>query len=175
MSSKDPFLDDHTIKNYAPDPINLGNDPLSSWGRRFEWTEHWRGWRVSVAAGATLSFVIFIINVSLLGWSLKQRFRSDDDVSGTATIFKGDCDQAGDIFTWSHLAINAMSTLLLSASTVGIQCSSALTRTELDKAHRSGQWVHVGVIGYRNIHWIKTTRRVIWAALLISSLPLHLV
>lgn len=156
MSSKETFLT-HT----SPDAASLSS--------------RWRSWRVSVAGGALLSLTVLVLNCSLLAWSLNQPFHTRSDESGTATVFRGDCGRASEAFKWSHLAINAMSTLLLSASTVGVQCVSAPTRPEVDRAHAAGEWLHVGVVGYRNWGWISGWRRAAWVALMVSSLPLHLV
>lgn len=166
MSNKEPIFHDSAD----------GSDVAPIFGSRFRLPlSGWRGWRVSVIAGASLSLAILIVNISLLIWSKNQRYYSSIDEAGMATVFDGDCALAGEIFKWSHLAINAMSTLLLSASTVGVQCASAPTRAEIDSAHAVGEWLHVGVVGYRNWKWIGGWRRAIWVALMASSLPLHLV
>lgn len=134
----------------------------------------WRGWRVSVAGGALLSLIVLLLNCALLAWAPNQPYYDALGERGTATVFRGDCGRASEIFKWSHLAINAMSTLLLSTSTVGIQCVSAPTRPEVDRAHAAGEWLHIGVVGYRNWKWISGWRRVVWVVLMASSLPLHL-
>lgn len=76
--------------------------------------------------------------------------------------------------TGIHLAINALSTILLSSSNYCMQCLSAPTRKELDNAHSKGKWLDIGVMSTRNLRGIATKRVVLWWLLGISSLPLHL-
>lgn len=101
--------------------------------------EHKTGWRVSVFWGGLLSVIVFILNICLLVWSLRAGSRRPNEEAGTATLYRGDCELAKRVFTWSHLVINIMSTLLLSASTVGIQLLSAPTRENIDRAHAVGK------------------------------------
>ena len=75
---------------------------------------------------------------------------------------------------WGHMAINILSTALLGASNYTMQCLSAPTRTEIDQAHAKGVWLDVGIPSLRNL-WNKAThRRWIWWALILSTIPLHL-
>ena len=73
-----------------------------------------------------------------------------------------------------HLAINALSTVLLSASNYCMQCFSAPTRKEIDRAHAKRKWLEVGVMSFSNIFNIHWKRSMLWAFLALSSLPLHL-
>lgn len=164
--------------------LRMDKEPLQTVGRvanpdydarKPSRVSRWRGWHVSVIGGALLSLTILVLNICVLAWAQNQKYRGADDESGSVTVYRGDCKATSRAFTWSHLAINAMSTLLLSASTVGVQCSSAPTRNEVDRAHAAGEWLHIGVVGYRNWRWITRARRVIWVVLMVSSLPLHLV
>ena len=86
----------------------------------------------------------------------------------------GDCNAVRKANVELHLGINALSTILLSSSNYCMQCYSAPTRKELDRAHAKGRWLEVGVMSFSNIFHIHWTRAVLWCCLALSSLPLHL-
>lgn len=55
-----------------------------------------------------------------------------------------------------------------------MQCLSAPTRKEIDRAHARGVWLDIGIPSVRNLRYISKRRVLIWALLGLSSLPLHL-
>lgn len=130
------------------------------------------GWRVGVFYGAVIAFVVLGFNVGLLAWANAHSLA--DDGHGIVTVFKGPCPQMSNISTWSHFAINILSTLLLSASACCMQCLSAPTREEVDRAHARHTWLDIGVSGIRNFRWLSTWRKFLWVWLGLSSIPLHL-
>lgn len=73
-----------------------------------------------------------------------------------------------------HVLINVLSTLLLSASNYTMQVLSSPRRSDLDMAHKKGQWLDIGILSVRNIRKVDTKRRVLWFVLAVSSIPLHL-
>ena len=79
------------------------------------------------------------------------------------------------IDTWSHFGINVLSTLLLGASNAAMQCIVAPSRADIDKAHAQHERLDIGVNSLQNWRFINTSRQLIWALLLVSTLPLHLV
>jgi hypothetical protein len=93
---------------------------------------------------------------------------------GVSTAFVGDCDIANRWSLGLHVAINILSSLLLSASNYTMQVLNAPTRSECDKAHARGDWVDIGVTSLRNIARVTWPRRVLWLLLGFSSVPIHL-
>ncbi|KAI9726332.1 MAG: hypothetical protein M1828_001606 [Chrysothrix sp. TS-e1954] len=128
------------------------------------------GWRGTVGAGACTALIVLILNLVLLGVGLSSEVSSD----GIRAILKAPCDQTNRAFIAIHLVINILSTLLLAASNSALQCAGSTSRDEVDLAHRSGRWVHVGVFGLRNLGMIPWKRIILCAFLAISSTPLHL-
>lgn len=123
------------------------------------------------ALGAALTFVV---NLGIAIWALNSR---DVELGNTVigNLFHGDCKQAYQLNTWSHLAINVISTLLVAGSNYCMQCLTAPTRTDVDQAHSQMKWLDIGVpSSWRNIAAIDATRRILWVLLVLSSLPLHL-
>ena len=95
-------------------------------------------------------------------------------VERIGTILDGSCEKTKNLSLWLHLAINALSTILLGASNYCMQCLSSPTRQEVDKAHSQGIWLDIGVPGIRNLRRISRRRLVLWMLLTLSSIPLHL-
>jgi hypothetical protein len=77
------------------------------------------------------------------------------------------------INVWVHLAINAVSAVLLSASNYCMQCLSAPTRKEINKTHASGEWLDMGCWHQESEgNWQR--KLFFWWCLGVSSIPLHL-
>lgn len=134
----------------------------------------WGGWRTTVATGAIITSVALVVNVAILIWASKQKPPDGHVGAGVVTLYSGSCTGMSKIFTWSHLALNVVSTLLLSAGAACMQCLSAPTRQEVDRAHSHSTWLDVGIPSVRNLKWIARQRMVLWALLGLSSVPLHL-
>ena len=143
--------------------------------KRLRFREHfWGGWRTTVTSGVVITLIALITNFILLIWASKQRPPDNHIGHGVVTLFNGECSKMNKIFTWSHLAVNVVSTLLLSAGTACMQCLSAPTRQEVDKAHAKSTYLDIGIPSLRNVKWIARPRQVLWLLLGLSSLPLHL-
>jgi hypothetical protein len=136
--------------------------------------QHQRGtkWRRSILLGALCCLVSLIINIVVA--ILASRSPMDTD-GNRRTLFQGDCTHARRLNTSIHLAINLLGTVLLASSNYAMQCLSAPTRTELDKAHAKTIWLDIGIPSFRNLARIGRFRLIGWVVLAISSLPLHLV
>jgi len=94
--------------------------------------------------------------------------------NGIGTLHVGKCDVVNKWNTALHVLINALSSLLLSASNYAMQILTSPTRRECDDAHARGDWLDIGVAGVRNLTRISRRRRILWALLAISSIPIHL-
>ena len=119
---------------------------------------------------AVTASVVFLVNLSLTIWAAaKYGIRG-----GIGTIHDGSCSSTKNMSLWSHLAINVLGTALLSASNYCMQCLTAPTRHEIDRAHQRRIWLHIGVPSVRNLSHISRIRTILWLLLALSSIPLHL-
>lgn len=100
--------------------------------------------------------------------------RENGHASAISVIRKGTCDDIEHTGLAIHLVINVVSTLLLGASNYCMQCLSAPTREDVDRAHQKGTWLDIGVPSLRNLRFIKQGNLVYWMLLGLSSIPLHL-
>jgi hypothetical protein len=129
------------------------------------------GWRGGALVGISAAVLVLFINTGALVATLKINDVNDE---GRLTIYEGNCSKVRKMNTGIHLLINVLSTLLLGASNYCMQCASAPTREEIDKAHNEKKWLDIGVLSWRNLRYISTSRLIIWVLLAFSSLPLHL-
>lgn len=131
---------------------------------------HFKGWRMGATLCAIAAATILLFNITL---TIVASARNGDN-SGLATIQEGSCSESEQLDLWLHLLINALSTGLLAASNYCMQCISAPTREDIDKAHAQRRWLDIGVPSIRNLRNIPRFRLLLWWLLALSSIPLHL-
>jgi hypothetical protein len=125
------------------------------------------GWRSGALSFATFASVVFFANLVLTIWGSSYG-------GGSGVLRDGDCE---DIKRWNsglHVVINMFSTILLGGSNYCMQCLSAPTRKEVDRAHAQGRKLDIGILSYRNLTRISRKRAFLWLLIGFSSLPLHL-
>ncbi|KAL4907877.1 hypothetical protein BDW74DRAFT_189275 [Aspergillus multicolor] len=127
------------------------------------------GWKTTLYLGSITSFTVLILNLVMVCWA---NFRHSDE--GHSILYSGDCDKAKEIGTGVHVLVNALSTLLLSASNFTMQCLSAPTRRDVDNAHAGDKWLDIGVPSVRNLWRIPRLRLVFWLCLALTSVPIHM-
>ncbi|KAK4550052.1 hypothetical protein LTR36_003019 [Oleoguttula mirabilis] len=129
-----------------------------------------QGWRFGVKISAWTALTVFLLNLTLTIYGASTYTMLD----GVGTAFSGSCDTVNSWTTWLHILINALSSILLSASNYTMQCLCSPTRQEVDKAHARGDWMDIGVASMRNIFKISWRRSLLWWLLALSSVPIHL-
>ena len=137
------------------------------------WKPVWyTGWHTGVLACATSVVVVLFINIGLTIYAATNpEYKME---RGIGTLYSGSCEKSRTIGLWLHLGINALSTVLLSGSNYTQQCLAAPTRSEIDTAHARIRWMDIGVPSIRNLFRIKAERTLLWIAIGITSIPLHL-
>jgi hypothetical protein len=126
------------------------------------------GWRFGVLNFAIWTLVVGSLNLAITIWG------SIASKENQGLLDAGDCDHIKRVNTGIHLLINVFSTILLGGSNYCMQCLSAPTRKEIDRAHAAGTWLNIGIPSFRNLRYIRRRRVVLWFLLGLSSLPLHL-
>jgi len=118
-----------------------------------------------------MSSLVLLVNILVLV-VVSKRERGFED--GIAVPMTG---TAEDMSWWSsafHILINAMSTLLLSASNYTMQVLSSPTRNDIDKAHTKSEHLDIGVLSLRNLARIPKRRLFLFVIMALSSIPIHL-
>ena len=129
-----------------------------------------QGWRAGILFCTAAAGTVLLLNTLLLIITAAKY----DIVDGLATLHRGSCSQMTQASRWLHLLLNVLSTVLLAASNYCMQCLSAPTRQDVDKAHAKRRWLDIGVPSFRNLGSIPRSRGFLWSLLAISSIPLHL-
>ena len=129
------------------------------------------GWRAGATFSCIVALVVLLVNMATLIWAA-SRYPSD---KGIGTIFSGHCAKVKSMNSWLQLIVNVLSSALLAASNYCMQCLSSPTRKEVDTAHAKGQLLDVGIPSIQNLKAISWERRILWAGLALSALPLHFV
>lgn len=158
-----------TVGLEDPDPLKrtfLNSQELEGWIAYYRY--RLSGWKFGIAHFATWAVVVFLINCAALVWGWSQY----GDHGGV--LRQGDCGQIKDLNRGLHVLINVLSTVLLSGSSYCMQCLSAPTRAEIDKAHAAGTWLDVGILSFRNLRHVRRRRLCLWVLLGLISVPLHL-
>ena len=158
-----------SIELLTPDSEFTREQPNSS----SLWKPVWyTGWHTGVLACTTSVGIVLLINVSLTIYAATNpKYKLE---RGIGTLYEGSCDKSRRIGLWLHLGINILSTLLLSGSNYAQQCLASPTRSEIDAAHAGRRWMDIGVPSIRNLFRIKPERMILWIAIGITSIPLHL-
>lgn len=117
-----------------------------------------------------LANVVLICNVIWLIWTYTKHGID----SRYGAVQRGACAQSKSIDSWLHALINILSTAILSASSIFAQTFSSPTRAEIDVAHAKKQWLHIGLLSFRNMRHIAKKKTVVVLILLLTSLPFHL-
>lgn len=121
-----------------------------------------------------VSAFIFIFNFGVTLYATTNYNRTDDmgDLLGPEDGIT--CSGVKSYNLWLHLSINALSTMLISASNYCAQILIAPTRQDVDAAHMKHEWYDIGVQSWRNLKKTNKRKKCTWAILMASSALLHL-
>jgi hypothetical protein len=147
--------------------LNIPFTAANKWKQK----SRFNGWQWGVLTGSIVSALVLVMNcVFILVGALTGQGYDE----GIATIFTGNADDVSRMSTLLHIVINVLSTLLLSASNYAMQVLTAPTRDQCLEAHRQGSFLDIGILSLRNIKSISLRSKLLYFALAISSIPLHL-
>ena len=129
-------------------------------------------WKTTLYLFVALACAVLAINTGFLVWAVQTRGTTD----GLGILYEASCETTKKANIGIHLIINILSSALLGASNYYMQCLSAPTRPEVDKAHRKGNWLDIGIPSLRNVLSSNFGKRkmLCWWILALSSFPLHL-
>lgn len=132
------------------------------------------GRKFTLIGGVVGSLFVLILNLSVTLASLNQPKGTGEAANGLRVLYQGSCSKASKVNVVLHLFINIFSSVLLAASNYSMQCLSAPTRADVDRAHAKKKWMDIGIPSVHNLSKIPKTRAMLWFLLLVSSVPLHL-
>lgn len=165
---KSPLITEHVVEG-ANINQDLSSQTEPSWFRK-----HASGWKFVVFACSLCSIAVFVANLAIFMWAGYSHAWQFGGDNGRFALYDGNCKTTQKLNVAIHLLINLLGTILLSASNYCMQCLSAPTREEVDRAHGRGMWMDIGIQSFRNLKAIGSKRSVLYFVLGFSSLPLHL-
>lgn len=135
-----------------------------------------REWVISVLLCAFCAFIVLLLNIlfTIIAAALSYS-RIEGQGFTSAVLYRGSCTASKNWARGLHLVINILSTVLLAASNYCMQCLCSPSRQDVENAHARGKWLDIGVASFRNLQFVGWRRCILWAILLISSLPIHFV
>ena len=134
-----------------------------------------QGWRQVMGLNILIAASILIANIVILNIANGKEPNAHNGNVVQLYSQHGTCEKVKTISRGAHIAINIVSSMLLTASLLCIQVLLAPTREEVDKAHASGRWLHIGIGGLRNTSGIAWKRTLVALVCFLSSVPLHMV
>jgi hypothetical protein len=129
------------------------------------------GWRFGALFSCVLVGICLALNVAA---TIYVRKNYPPGIDSLGVLMEGDCKKVRSYDSKIHYAINVIASVLVCASNYNMQCLTAPTRKEVDKGHAKGIWLDIGINSIHNLRYISLGRVVFWLALLMSTLPLHL-
>lgn len=150
------------LSQYIP-----GLDPESERAKTFRTKMAKRSAMLMLQAGAAL--LVLILSSVFLIWAV--RFRPP--VRGVGDFLYGRCSTISFINFAIHVLINVISSLFLGAGNYCMQILIAPSREEINKAHRKGEYVEIGVPSVRNFWYIRWYRIAAWVFISLLATTLH--
>lgn len=127
-------------------------------------------WRMSVGICTAISFTIFCFNGILTIWAIRANTLSGSN----AILYQGSCNRVVRMASWIQPLFNQLSNLTLGISSYCMQTLTAPSRQEVNRAHKRGHWLDLGMPSYRNLRFISSSKRLNWLLIGISAVPMHL-
>ncbi|KAK8044795.1 hypothetical protein PG993_004819 [Apiospora rasikravindrae] len=131
------------------------------------------GWRRSgaynILLAATCGLVLLVC--FCISWAKPQQFPL---LLSTTLIHRGRCRDTGKLNIILHLALNIISTGILSSSNFFMQIVTSPSRPEIDEAHTYLRSLDIGLQSLRNLSFLSHFKQCCWVLLLLSTIPIHL-
>ncbi|ORY59505.1 uncharacterized protein BCR38DRAFT_412520 [Pseudomassariella vexata] len=130
------------------------------------------GWKQAANVNSTVLIVMSLTLLACLITSVSQT----GGLAKAFMFYEGTCNggSASRVNVALHLLLNIVSTAILASSNFFMQVLNSPSREEVDEAHRTGSWLGIGVPSVRNAFKVAPFKTWCWIALLLSSIPIHL-
>lgn len=119
---------------------------------------------------AAFSTGFAMVALAVMLWALTHYPIQDD----TWTVYTGSCRKVHFADGLSHVVFNVASTLFLGAGNYCMQVLVAPSRKDVDKAHKHGISMDIGIHSVRKIWRMPYSKRALWVLLGVSSTTMHL-
>ena len=133
--------------------------------------DHSRGWRVAALVSCVAVGVVLLFNIIVTVYAVITYPPNGD---GIGQFDSTNCDEVRNNNIVLHIGLNIVATILVGASNYNMQCLTAPTREEINKRHETDSSLDIGIQSVRNLRYLPRWKVILWASLLLSTLPLHL-
>ena len=100
--------------------------------------------------------------------------KPEGDKHGIGVLYTGACKNVERSATLLAIPINVISTILVATSNYVMQCLSAPTRKDIDRAHAAGSYLNIGISSVHNLIHNVSWKSGLWIVLVITTVPIHL-
>lgn len=152
---------------------SLQNIPLPLVKREIEPGKEWIRGAMLCAWGTALILILnAILTIIAVGVGYSKSL--GEKYFTYTELYQGSCSVTDSWTTAMHFIINILSTALLAASNYMMQCLSAPSRADVDRAHARRRWLDIGILSARNLAVMDNKRKILWGLLFVSSFPIHM-
>ncbi|KAK8108190.1 uncharacterized protein PG998_010203 [Apiospora kogelbergensis] len=129
------------------------------------------GWRRTGAFNALAAFASGFV---LLCCLIISASRPESSLQSDTVLFYGSCKNSRYLNIILHLTLNIVSSAVLGSSNYFMQILNAPSREEINLAHRKLSSLEIGIPSLKNLPFLSRFKQCLWALLIITSLPIHL-
>ena len=138
-------------------------------------SERWRleGWRFGVFLSVVAVTLCLAVELILLVCALALN-KPQGNRDGIGVLYVGDCKKVERINIILAIPLNMIATVLVATSNYVMQCLSAPSRKDVDKAHAAGSYLDIGIPSVHNLLYNPSWKAVLWLSLIVTTIPIHL-
>ena len=155
-------------------PVSRVNtDPRLWLSRDSRWKPLFEGWRFGVFASIIAVTVCLVAELIMLACAVAFS-KPEGNKHGIGVLYTGGCKNVERSATLLAIPINIISTILVATSNYVMQCLSAPTRKDIDRAHAAGSYLNIGISSVHNLVHNVSWKSALWLVLVITTIPIHL-
>ena len=131
------------------------------------------GWRFGVFASIIAVTACLVAELIMLACAVAFN-KPEGNKHGIGVPYTGGCKNVERSATLLAIPINIISTILVATSNYVMQCLSAPTRKDIDRAHAAGSYLNIGISSVHNFLHNVSWKSALWLVLVITTVPIHL-
>ncbi|KAL4798811.1 hypothetical protein BDV19DRAFT_385894 [Aspergillus venezuelensis] len=134
-------------------------------------TRSWTGKRTTLLIlQTTLAVVTLSLAIGIIIWAIKAH---PPNSRAVGTFFVGACSTTTTLNSALHVLLNSVGSLFLAAGTYCMQILVAPSPEDINRAHRKGVALDIGVPSVRNLRHIAKPRSITWLGFGIVATVMH--
>ena len=151
----------------------VNTDPRLWLSRDSRWKPVFEGWRFGVFVSIIAVTACLVAELIMLACAVAFN-KPGGNKHGIGVLYTGGCKNVERSATLLAIPINIISTILVATSNYVMQCLSAPTRKDIDRAHAAGSYLNIGISSVHNLIHNVSWKSALWLVLVITTIPIHL-